>query len=65
MKIGYARISTPDQSLALQRDAATAAGCGKIFEDVASGAQDECQGLAEAIAYARDGDTLVVGNLTG
>ena len=63
MKIGYARISTPDQSLDLQRDALTAAGCEQIFEDVASGAKDERRGLAEAIAYARDGDTLTVGKL--
>lgn len=63
MKIGYARISTPEQSLDLQRDALTAAGCEKIFEDVASGAQDARPGLAEAIAYARAGDTLVVWQL--
>jgi DNA invertase Pin-like site-specific DNA recombinase len=63
MKIGYARISTQGQSLDLQRDALTAAGCEKIFEDVASGAKDARQGLAEAIAYARDGDTLVVWKL--
>ena len=63
MKIGYARISTPDQSLDLQRDALTAAGCEQIFEDVASGAKDERRGLAEAITYARDGDTLTVWKL--
>ena len=63
MKIGYARISTQDQSLDLQRDALTAAGCEQIFEDVASGAKDERRGLAEAIAYAREGDTLTVWKL--
>lgn len=63
MKIGYARVSTHDQNLDLQRDALTAAGCENIFHDVASGAKDERQGLAEAIAYARKGDTLVVWKL--
>ena len=63
MKVGYARISTLDQNLALQEDALTKAGCEKIFTDTASGAQDRRQGLADALAYARDGDTLVVWKL--
>lgn len=63
MKIGYARISTQDQSVNLQRDALTAAGCEKIFEDVASGAKSERAGLAEAVEFARAGDTLVVWKL--
>lgn len=63
MKIGYARISTPDQSLNIQRDALTAAGCERIFEDVASGAKDARRGLDEVIAYAREGDTLIVWKL--
>lgn len=63
MKIGYARVSTLDQNVDLQRDALTAAGCENIFQDVASGAKDDRQGLAEAITYARKGDTLVVWKL--
>lgn len=63
MKIGYARISTADQSLDLQADALKAAGCEKIFEDVASGAKDERRGLAEAVEYARAGDVLTVWKL--
>jgi DNA invertase Pin-like site-specific DNA recombinase len=63
MKIGYARISTPDQSLDLQRDALAAAGCEKLFEDTASGAKDERPGLDAALSFARAGDTLVVWKL--
>ncbi len=63
MLIGYARISTIDQNLDLQRDALKKAGCRKVFTDVASGANIERSGLAEAIAFAREGDTLVVWKL--
>lgn len=63
MKIGYARISTQEQNLDLQRDALTAAGCEKVFHDVASGAKDARSGLAEAIEYARAGDVLTVWKL--
>jgi DNA invertase Pin-like site-specific DNA recombinase len=63
MKIGYARISTADQNLDMQTDALKAAGCEKVFQDIASGAKDERQGLAEAIEYARAGDVLTVWKL--
>lgn len=63
MKIGYARISTADQSLDLQVDALKAAGCEKIFQDVASGAKDERKGLTDAIEFARAGDVLTVWKL--
>jgi DNA invertase Pin-like site-specific DNA recombinase len=66
MRIGYARVSTADQNPDLQEDALQKAGCEKIFRDVASGAVDSRRGLAklaEAINYARDGDTLVVWKL--
>ncbi len=63
MKIGYARVSTPDQNLDLQIDALQKAGCEKIFQDVASGAKDERKGLAEAVEYIRKDDVLVVWKL--
>ncbi len=63
MLIGYARVSTQDQTLALQQDALTKAGCEKIFTDTASGAKAERKGLDEALSFARKGDTLVVWRL--
>src|SRR5437588_2698376 len=63
MLIGYARVSTQDQTLDLQQDALEKIGCSKIFTDTASGAKAERQGLDEALAYVREGDTLVVWKL--
>jgi len=63
MLIGYARISTDDQNLNLQRDALQLAGCGQICEDSISGAKSDRPGLKEALKYARSGDTLVVWRL--
>jgi DNA invertase Pin-like site-specific DNA recombinase len=63
MLIGYARVSTHDQTLNLQRDALEKAGCSKLFTDTASGAKTERKGLDEALAYVRKGDTLIVWRL--
>ena len=63
MLLGYARVSTHEQTLALQQDALQKAGCTKLFTDTASGAQTERQGLAAALSYVRKGDTLVVWRL--
>ena len=63
MQIGYARVSTEEQTLDLQRDALTKAGCDRILTDRISGARAARPGLAEALAYARPGDTLVVWRL--
>jgi DNA invertase Pin-like site-specific DNA recombinase len=63
MLIGYARISTHDQTSALQQDALQRAGCNKIFTDTASGAKAERKGLEEALEFLRAGDTLVVWRL--
>ena len=59
MLIGYARISTRDQSLDGQLDALHRAGCERVFSEVASGARDDRPVLQEALAYARPGDVLV------
>jgi DNA invertase Pin-like site-specific DNA recombinase len=61
--IGYARVSTADQNLALQRNALTDAGCEKIFTEHVSGAAVERPALREAMLSANEGDTLVVWKL--
>src|SRR3954447_26659939 len=63
MFVGYARVSTSDQTLDLQHDALTKAGCTKIFTDITSGAQAERKGLTDAVSYVRAGDILVVWKL--
>jgi DNA invertase Pin-like site-specific DNA recombinase len=63
MLIGYARVSTQDQNLELQRKALIDAGCEKIFDDKVSGSRSERPGLAQALGMLRDGDTLVVWKL--
>ncbi len=63
MLIGYARVSTDDQNLDLQRDALRAAGCEKIHEDRISGAKAARPGLAKALEMARVGDVLAVWRL--
>src|SRR5712691_6418776 len=63
MLIGYARVSTSDQTLNLQRDALEHIGCSKIFKDIISGAKAERKGLEDAKNYVREGDTLVVWRL--
>ena len=60
MLVGYARVSTQEQDLALQLDALQVAGCEKVFQEQASGAQRERPALQEALQYMRRGDTLVV-----
>ena len=63
MLIGYARVSTEDQNLDLQRDALKSAGCELVFSDKLSGARDDRPGLAEALSHLRAGDCLVVWKL--
>lgn len=56
MLIGYARVSTDDQNLNLQRDALRTAGCHRIYEDRISGASAARPGLKKALEVARAGD---------
>src|SRR3954451_16563750 len=63
MLIGYARVSTNDQTLDLQKDALTKAGCEKIFTDTVSGSTTERKGLDQALTQLRAGDTLTVWRL--
>jgi DNA invertase Pin-like site-specific DNA recombinase len=61
--LGYARVSTGEQTLDAQKDALRAAGCLEIFSDIASGAKTDRTGLEAAIASLKEGDTLVVARL--
>lgn len=63
MLIGYARVSTTDQNLALQKEALEKAGCERIYEDMISGSRAERPGLTKALEMLRSGDTLVVWKL--
>ena len=63
MLIGYARVSTVEQNLDLQRDALKQAGCEEIIEDTKSGSQRDRPGLNRALDKLRSGDTLVVWKL--
>ena len=63
MKIGYARVSTREQNPALQVDALKAAGCERIYQDVASGAKTARPALDELLGQLRASDVLVVWKL--
>lgn len=66
MLVGYARVSTHEQTLALQQDALKQAGCARVFTDTISGARWTAQervGLTAALEFMRPGDTLVVWKL--
>ena len=63
MLIGYARVSTVDQDMTLQRDALKREGCERIFEETASGGKADRPELQRALDHMRKGDTLVVWKL--
>lgn len=64
MLVGYARVSSTGQSLDVQRDQLSLAGCDKLFEEKRSGrsASDRPQ-LQAALEFVREGDTLVITRL--
>lgn len=62
-KIGYARVSTEDQKLDLQKDALIKAGCSIIYEEQKSGKDLERPELKNCLKALREGDTLVVWKL--
>ena len=63
-KIGYARVSTPDQKLDAQLDALQQAGCGQMFSDQVSGTTADRPGWERLLAYVRPGDTVIVTELS-
>jgi len=63
MNIGYARVSTQDQNLDLQRQALEKSGCSKIYDDVISGIRQQRPGLTLALEELRTGDAFVVWKL--
>ena len=63
MKIGYARVSTKDQSLNLQKDALKKAGCEKIYSEQISGTKTDRTKLNEMIEHIRQGDVIIVWKL--
>ena len=60
MLIGYARVSTDDQDLALQRAALKAAGCRRLYEEKISGAKRDRPELARMLDNLRDGEDVIV-----
>lgn len=63
MKIGYARVSTKEQSLSMQVEALKEAGCIKIHEEIASGSKTARPVLDNLILNIREDDTLVIWKL--
>jgi len=63
MKLGYARVSTEDQRIDIQRTRLTEAGCGKLFEEKISGAARQRPALGQLLQELRADDILVVARL--
>lgn len=63
MRIGYARVSSDDQNLALQKDALQAAQCERVYEEKESGGKTDRPELLKLLEVLRQGDTLVVWRL--
>lgn len=60
MLVGYARVATTEQQLALQTDARDKAGGDKRYQDTVSGSRADRPGLRDRLDCVRDGDTVVV-----
>ena len=65
MRIGYARVSTTEQILDLQRDALKRSGCERNIEETASGGKVQRSGLERVQEMLRQGDVLAVWRLDG
>lgn len=63
MKIGYARVSTKEQSLNLQEDALIKAGCEKIYSEKITGTTTSRPQLDEMLSHLRKGDIIIVWKL--
>lgn len=63
MRIGYARVSTKEQSFDVQVDALSQTGCEEIYREVCSGARAERPVLGELLSHLRSGDVLVTWKL--
>jgi len=63
-KIGYARVSTTSQNLDSQIDALSVFGCTKVFSDKTSGIKEQRPGFSQLTDYLREGDFLVVTELS-
>lgn len=59
MKVGYARVSTPDQNIQTQIDLLQKEGCDKIYTDIGSGVKEDRNGLNEMLSYLRKGDIVI------
>lgn len=63
MRVGYARVSTTEQSLAVQMGELAAQQCERIFEDKATGTNTNRPGLTELLSFVREGDSVIVSRL--
>jgi DNA invertase Pin-like site-specific DNA recombinase len=63
MLVGYARVSTDEQNLTLQRAALQATGCARIYEEKVSGARRNHPELVRMLDQIRSGDVVVVSRL--
>src|SRR4051794_32377587 len=61
--VGYARVSTDDQDLTLQRTALKQAGCKRLYEEKVSGATRDRPALTRMLDQLREGDVVVVARL--